>query len=44
MNTNKITKKDKDKNMAKNLSHIKYYTSKQKSHYINKYAEKPNNK
>ncbi len=41
INTIKVNKKDKDK--FKNLSYIKCYTCKQKSHYANKYLEKPKN-
>ncbi len=41
VNTIKVAKKDKDK--AKNLSYIKYYTYKQKVYYINKCPEKPKN-
>lgn len=39
VNATKIVKKDKDK--AKDLSHIKYYTCKQKDHYANKCAKNP---
>ncbi len=41
INATKVAKKDKDK--AKDLSHIKCYTYKQKSHYTNKYSEKSKN-
>ncbi len=41
MNITEMTKKDKD--TAKDLSHIKYYTCKQKDSYANKYPEKPKN-
>ncbi len=41
VNATKVVKKDKDK--AKDLSHIKYYTCKQKDYYANKYPEKPKN-
>ena len=41
VNVIKVAKKDKDK--AKDLSHIKCYTCKQKSHYVNKYLEKSKN-
>ncbi len=40
VNTTKIAKKDKDKDKAKDLSHIKCYTCKWKGHYANKYPEK----
>lgn len=40
-NTTKIAKKDKD--MTKDLSHIEFYTCKQKGHYMNKYFEKAAN-
>lgn len=36
MNTTKIVKKDKNKNKAKDLSYIKYYTYKQKDYYAKK--------
>ncbi len=38
INTTEVAKKDKDK--AKDLSHIKCYTCKQKGHYTNKYHKK----
>ncbi len=41
VNTTEMTKKDKDK--AKNLSHIKCYTCKQKGHYANKCLKKSKN-
>ena len=41
VNAIKIVKKDKNK--AKDLSHVEYYIYKQKSHYINKCLEKPKN-
>ncbi len=41
VNVNEIAKKNKDK--AKNRSHIKYYTCKQKDHYANKCLEKSKN-
>ena len=41
VNTTKVPKKDKDK--AKDLSHIEYYIYKQKSHYANKCPDKPKN-
>ena len=41
INALKVAKKDKNK--AKDLSHVKYYTYKQKSHYANKYPKKPKN-
>ena len=41
VNATKVVKKDKDK--AKDLSHIKYYTCKQKGHYANKCLDKPKN-
>ena len=37
----KIAKKNNDK--AKDLSHVKCYTCKQKSHYASKYLKKPKN-
>ncbi len=40
-NVSKVAKKDKDK--AKDLSHVKYYTCKQKGYYANKYLEKLKN-
>ncbi len=43
VNANKRVKKDKDK-VPKYLSHVKCYTCKQKSHYINKCPEKSINK
>ncbi len=36
-----MIKKDKDK--AKNLGYIQYYTYKQKDHYTNKYSKKTKN-
>ncbi len=41
VNTTKVAKKNKDK--AKDLSHIKYYTCKPKSYYVNKCPDKPKN-
>ena len=41
VNVTKVAKKDKDK--AKDLSHIECYTCKQKSHYANKDLEKSKN-
>ena len=41
INATKVTKKDKDK--AKDLSHVKCYTCKQKGHYANKCPDKPKN-
>ncbi len=41
VNATEVAKKDKDK--AKDLSHIKYYTCKQKGHYANKCPEKVKN-
>ncbi len=41
VNTTKVAKKDKDK--AKDLSHVQYYTCKQKGHYAIKYLEKSKN-
>ncbi len=41
VNTTKVAKKDKDK--TKDLSHVKCYTCKQKSHYANKCPEKLKN-
>ena len=41
INTTKVAKKDKNK--AKNLSHVKCYTCKQKGYYANKCLEKPKN-
>ncbi len=38
VNTTEVAKKDKDK--AKDLSHIKYHTCKQKSYYVNKCLKK----
>ncbi len=38
VNATKVAKKDKDK--VKDLSHVKCYTCKQKSHYANKCPEK----
>ncbi len=38
VNVTKVAKKDKDK--AKDLSHVEYYTYKQKGHYTNKCLEK----
>lgn len=43
VNAIKIAKKDKDTNKAKNLSHIKYYTYKQKCQYAHKYSIKSKN-
>ncbi len=40
VNATKVAKKDK---APKDLSHVKYYTYYQKSHYANKYPEKSNN-
>lgn len=42
VNTTKVVKKEKFK--AKDLSHVKYYICKQKSHYANKCSDKPKNK
>ena len=39
LNATEVVKKKKDK--AKDLSHIKCYTCKQKSHYANKCLDKP---
>lgn len=41
INVTKVTKKNKDN--AKDLSHIEYYTYKQKGHYKNKCLQKPKN-
>ena len=41
VNATEVAKKDKDK--AKDLSHVKCYTCKQKSYYTNKYSEKQKN-
>ena len=41
VNAIKIAKNDKDN--AKNLSHVKCYTSKQKDNYVSKYPKKPKN-
>ena len=41
VNTTEVAKKDKDK--AKNLSHVKCYTCKQKGHYTNKCLKKSKN-
>ena len=41
VNITKVAKKDKD--TAKDLSHIKCYIYKQKDHYVNKYSKKPKN-
>lgn len=41
VNAIKVAKRDKDK--AKDLSYIKCYTCKQKSHYANKCPKKPKN-
>ena len=41
VNATEVAKKDKNK--AKNLSHIERYTCKQKDHYANKCPEKPTN-
>ncbi len=41
VNATEVAKKDKDK--AKDLSHIKCYTCKQKGHYTNKCLEKSKN-
>ncbi len=41
VNITEVPKKDKDK--AKDLSHIECYTCKQKGHYANKCPEKPKN-
>lgn len=41
VDTIKIAKKDKNK--AKDLSHIKCYICKKKGHYTKKYLEKPRN-
>ena len=35
VNTTEVTKKDKDKDKIKDLSHIECYTCKQKGHYAN---------
>ncbi len=43
VNATEIAKKDKDKDKAKDLSHIKCYTYKQKGHYANKCPEKSKN-
>lgn len=43
VNTIKVAKKDKNKDKAKHLNHIEYYTYKQKSYYTNKCFEKPKN-
>ena len=43
VNATKITKKNKDKNKAKDLTHIKCYICKQKGHYDNKYLKKMKN-
>lgn len=40
VDTTEVAKKDKDKDKANNLSHIKYYTYKQKGHYIKKCPKK----
>ncbi len=40
-NATEVAKKDKDK--AKDLNHIQYYTCKQKGHYANKCPEKSKN-
>ena len=39
VNATKVVKKEKDK--AKDLSHVKCYTCNQKDHYANKYPDKP---
>ncbi len=41
VNATVVAKKDKDK--AKDLSHVKCYTCKQKGHYVNKCFDKPKN-
>ena len=41
VNATKVAKKDKDK--AKDLSHVKYYTCKQKGHHTSQCFEKPKN-
>ncbi len=41
VNATEVAKKDKDKD--KDLSHVKYYTCKQKSHYANKCLKKLKN-
>lgn len=43
VNTTEVVKKNKNKDKAKNFSHIKCYTYKQKSYYTNKYFEKLKN-
>lgn len=43
VNVTEVSKKNKDKDKAKNLSYIKCYTCKQKGHYANKYPEKSKN-
>ncbi len=41
VNAIEVAKKDKDK--AKDLSHVKYYTYRQKGHYVNKCPKKSKN-
>ena len=41
VNATKVAKKDKNK--AKDLSYVEYYTYKQKDHYVNQYSDKPKN-
>ncbi len=41
VNATEVAKKDKDK--AKDLSHVECYTCKQKGHYVNKCPQKPKN-
>ncbi len=43
INATEVAMKYKDKEKVKNLSHIKYYICKQKSHYTNKCPEKSKN-
>ena len=43
VNITENTKKNKDKEKAKDLNHIEYYICKQKSYYANKYPKKAKN-
>ena len=40
VNTTEVAKKDKNKNKAKDLNHIKYYICKQKDYYANRCFKK----
>ncbi len=43
INAIEVAKKDKNKDKVKDLSHVEYYTYKQKRHYANKCLKKPKN-